>query len=302
MSEIINFYERQKENTTKTLILFGVFVGVFVVFGYSLGYIYSDGALFLPLALVFSLFSSLISFYFSDSIILSISKAKIAKKEEYFDYFSVCENICLGTGLPMPKLYVIEDSSPNAFATGRNRNNASIAVTSGLLNSLSRSELEGVVAHELSHVGNNDMLLMTVTAVLVGTIVMVSDWYFRIRVRVSSDDDRKSSGIFLALAIIFAIITPLIAQLIKFAISREREYLADATAVKFTRNPNGLISALKKVASSKEPLEVANKATAHLYFENPLDNVQGGEGIGFLKNLFSTHPPVTERIKRLEMM
>ena len=302
MAEVVNFYERQQENTIKTLLLFVGFIVVLCFFGYFIGYIYSDSQYLVPLAFLFSLTTSFFSYYFSDSIILSLSKATLASKKQYFDYYSVVENICLGTGLPMPKLYVIEDTSPNAFATGRDKNHATIVATSGLLHKLTRPELEGVMAHELSHVGNNDMLLMTVVAVLVGTVVMVMDWFWRIRLRVGDDDNKQAGAIFMVLALVFAILTPIIAQLIKFAISREREYMADATAVKYTRNPNGLISALVKVASSKEPLEVANKATAHLFFENPLDNLDKGEGVGFLKNLFSTHPPVLERIKRLKAM
>jgi len=302
MAQIINFYERQSENIAKTFGLLIGFVVLFSLFAYFIGYIYNGSQYFLPFAFLFSLGTSFVSFYFSESIVLAASKAHKASKKEYFNFYTVVENISLGTGLPMPKLYVIDDSAPNAFATGRDKHHASIVATTGLLESLNRPELEGVMAHELSHVGNNDMLLMTVVAVLVGTVVMVMDWFWRVRIRVGDDDDKKSGAIFLVIALVFAILTPLIAQLIKFAISRQREFLADATAVKYTRNPTGLVNALIKVASSKEPLEVANKATAHLYFENPLDNVQGSEGVGFLKNLFSTHPPVSERIKRLQEM
>ncbi|MBU1104735.1 M48 family metallopeptidase [Candidatus Parcubacteria bacterium] len=301
MSTVVNFYERQEENTLKTLLLFVGFVVVLCLFGYFIGYIYNDSQYLVPLAFLFSLTTSFFSYYFSDSVILSLSKATVANKKQYFDYYSVVENICLGTGLPMPRLYVINDTSPNAFATGRDKNHATIVATTGLLDQLSRPELEGVMAHELSHVGNNDMLLMTVVAVLVGTVVMVMDWFWRVRVRINDNDNKQAGAIFMILALLFAILTPIIAQLIKFAISRQREFMADATAVRYTRNPNGLISALTKVASSKEPLEVANKATAHLYFENPLDNVEG-DGVGRFKNLFSTHPPVSERIKRLKAM
>jgi heat shock protein HtpX len=302
MAQIVNFYERQSENVAKTMALLVGFVILFSLFAYFIGVAYNGSQYFLPLAFLFSLGTSFISFYFSDAIVLSASKAKKADKKKYFDYFTVVENISLGTGLPMPKLYVIEDSSPNAFAIGRDKNHASVVATTGLLQKLNRGQLEGVMAHELSHVGNNDMLLMTVVAVLVGTVVMVMDWFWRVRVRVEDNDDRKSGALFMVIALIFAVLAPIIAQIIKFAISRQREFLADATAVKYTRNPQGLISALKIVSSSREPLEVANKATAHLYFENPLDNVQGSEGVGFLKNLFSTHPPVAERIKRLQEM
>jgi len=303
MSEIVNFYERRGENMVKTAFLMVGFVGLFAVFGYFIGYLYPEATYVLPFAFIFSLGFSFVSYYYSDKIVLGISKATPANKKDHFEFYTVVENIALGTGMPMPKLYVIKDSSPNAFATGRGKKHATVVATIGLLRKLNRSELEGVMAHEMAHVGNNDMLLMTVVAVLVGTIVMVMDWFWRIRIYGGGARDKKESGaIFIVLALVIAILTPLIAQIVKFAVSRQREFLADATAVKYTRNPNGLIGALKKISSSREPLEVANKATAHLYFENPLDNISGSASVGKFKNLFSTHPPVSERILRLEQM
>ncbi len=299
MAEIVNFYESSQKNVEKTILLIVGFIVFMIFFGYIIGNLVGDSTSLVFFAFVFSIISSFVSYYFSDSIVLTLSKAKLATKQEYFDYYTVVENISLGTGIPMPKLYVIQDSAMNAFATGRDKNHSSVVATTGLLDRLDRAEIEGVMAHELSHIGNKDILLMSVVAVLVGTIVLVVDWIFRLRFTVSDNENRNVNGIFLLLAVLSAVLAPIIAQIIKLAISRQREYLADATAVKFTRNPNGLISALSKLNLDTEKLEVANRATAHLYITNPFK----GAGLNkSINTLFSTHPLIEDRIKRLSNM
>jgi len=216
------------------------------------------------------------------------------------------ENLTIATGLPMPKIYIINDTAPNAFATGRNPHTASIAVTRGILEKLDKNEIEGVIAHELSHVKNYDIRFMTLTVILVGFIVLVSDlflrWTFWGRGGNREEGGGQTQLIFLVIGIVLAILAPLIAMLIKLAISRKREYLADADGALMTRYPEGLAGALEKIARDTEPLEVANKATAHLYIANPLKEHKGKNARGWFANLFETHPPIEERIKKLKQM
>jgi heat shock protein HtpX len=230
-----------------------------------------------------------------------VSGAKPLERKEAKELFRLVENLAITSGIPTPKLYLIDDSAPNAFATGRDPNHAAIAVTSGLLEKLNRTELEGVLAHEMSHVTNYDIRLSTIVVVLVGIIALASDWFLRSLWwgggRRRDRDGESSSGIFMLVGIILAILAPIAATLIQLAVSRKREFLADASGALLTRYPEGLASALEKIASDKEPLEVANKATAHMYFENPLKDYKGT-----VNNLFSTHPPVAERIKALRQM
>ncbi len=232
---------------------------------------------------------------------MGISKARPAKREDFFDFYTTVENLCLGQRMPMPKLYVIDDTAMNAFATGRNPENAVICATTGLLARLDRSEVEGVMAHELAHVGNYDMLLMSVVTILVGTISLLSDWFLRAglgtRGKKSSKDSGQLQMIIMFAGFLLALLSPLIAQLIKLALSRKREYLADSTGVAYTKNPAGLANALAKISSDKEPLEVANKATAHLYIANPLKNHH--DAIGMFAKMFLTHPPIENRIRAL---
>ncbi len=306
-----NIYEVQEENKRKSLIViifFSIFIAVSAYYismalGYYLGY--EPGGLgFLGIALIISSLVSFSSYWFSDQIILLMSNAKPADKSEYFDYYTVVENLCLATGLPMPKLYIIDDTAPNAFATGRGPQNAVICATTGLLQKLNRTEIEGVIGHELSHIRNYDMLLMTIVSVLVGSIALLADFLLRINwsSRRESNERRGNLGaIFLFLGIIFAILSPVIANLIKLAISRRREFMADAGSVSITKQPSGLISALKKISQDHEPLEVANKATAHLYIVNPFKD-KSQSMVGWFANLFNTHPPIEERLKLLEEM
>lgn len=302
-----NIYEVQSANKIKSTIIVVVFV-VFValtvyILSQALGYYwgYEAGGLGgVGLALIISGFISFGSYYFSDQIVLGISGAKEANRKAYFDFYTVAENLAIGAGLPKPKLFVLDDSAPNAFATGRDPKHAVICATTGLLDKLSRTELEGVIAHELSHVRNYDTRLQSVVAVMVGLIALLGDWLLRMRMFGDRDRDRESMGaIFLALGIIFAILSPIIAQLIQLAISRRREFMADVGCVALTKQPRGLISALEKISKDTEPLEAANKATAHLYITNPFKGKRGQGSVGWFSNLFNTHPPVEERIKAL---
>ncbi|NMA29781.1 MAG: M48 family metallopeptidase [Candidatus Pacebacteria bacterium] len=250
-------------------------------------------------ALIFSGLTSFFSYYFSDKIVLSISGAKPANRQEHFDFYTIAENIANSQRLPMPKLYVIEDSAMNAFATGRNPKHAVVCATTGLLTRLNRSELEGVIAHEIGHIKNYDILLMSIVSVLVGSIALLGDWVLRSSMygRKREEDRSQLDIIFFFLAIVTAILAPIISQLIKLAISRRYEFLADANAAAMTKNPEGLARALIKISQDQEPLEAANKATAHLYISDPLKNIKGG--VATFKNLFQTHPPVAERVLAL---
>jgi len=309
---MLNIYESVSQNKRKSflvVIFFTIFAFVAIYFtgtGINTYYGYNMSPLgTMGLALILSGVMSFGSYYFSDKIILTISRAKEANRKEYFDFYTVAENLAIGTGLPKPKLYVINDSALNAFATGRNPDHAVICATTGLLEKLNRTELEGVIAHELSHVKNYDILLMSLVSVMVGTIALLGDWFFRARFfggGKDNDDDKGGLGaIFMVVGIIFALLSPIIAQFIQLAISRRREYLADAGSVAITKQPSGLISALKKISLDQEPLEVANRATAHLYIVNPFKN-NGVKKMNTFSNLFNTHPPIEARIRALGEM
>lgn len=241
------------------------------------------------------------SYWWSDKVILSLSGARPATREEFFDYFTVAENLVASQRMPMPKLYVIEDSAMNAFATGRDPEHAVVVATTGILKRLDRAEIEGVVAHELSHVQNYDIRLMSIVTVLVGMIALLSDMLLRWSFLGGKRDNQEGGGQLKAVitiaGIVLAILSPLIAQLIQLAISRKREFLADSSAVGMTKNPEGLARALEKIAGDREPLEAANKATAHLYISDPLKNHK--DAISWFAGFFQTHPPVKERIAAL---
>ncbi len=245
-----------------------------------------------------------VSYWLSTSIVLSISGAHEVTKEEEWEFVRRVENLSIGAGLPMPKTWVLEDSAPNAFATGRDPQHSHVVVTRGLLDKLEPSELEGVLAHELSHIGNYDIRVMTIVTVLVGVVALISDVFLRLTwFGAGSRRGSKDKGggalalIMLAVAILGAILAPLIAQIIRLAVSRRREYLADASGALLCRNPEALASALEKISGDPEPLEAANKATAHLYISNPLKEHQS-----FLNNLFNPHPPIEDRIRLLRSM
>lgn len=307
-----NIYEVQQSNKirsgviTTLFFLFSVIAIYFIseAFGYYNGY-EVGGLGYVGIALIFSGVSTFISYYYSDKIVLTISGARVANSKEDKIFTSVAENLCIGAGLPKPKLYVIEDSAPNAFATGRDPEHAVVCVTTGLLEKLNRTELEGVIAHELTHIKNYDIRLMSIVSVMVGLIALLGDWFFRARFygggKSRDRDDNQLGAIIMIVGIIFAILSPIIAQLIQLAISRRREFMADAGSVTITRQPQGLIEALKKISLDTEPLEAANKATAHLYIVSPFKmGIKGN--VGRFANLFNTHPPIKERISILEKM
>lgn len=310
---MVNVYEAVDANKRRSWVVISAFV-VFVMLaavliakaiGYYYGYS-ASGFEFTGIALILSGVMSFISYYFSDQVILAISGAVPAERKNNFQFYTVAENLSLASGIPMPKLYVIDDTAMNAFATGRDPQHAVICATTGILARLNRTELEGVIGHEISHITNYDIRLMSIVTVLIGIVTLLGDWLIRAtwwgggRGNREREEGGNAGAVIFALGIIFALLSPLIAQLIQLAISRRRELLADASSVKLTRQPEGLITALKKLDSDTEPLEAANKATAHLYIVNPLKNRT--DAIGWFSGLFNTHPPISERIRLLEQM
>ncbi|KKR10625.1 MAG: zinc metalloprotease HtpX [Candidatus Blackburnbacteria bacterium RIFCSPHIGHO2_02_FULL_39_13] len=300
MKNIVNVYEAVDSNKRKSILVMFFFTLFIVGFSYILVQAFDLGLSFLGWALILSGVMSFASYWWSDKIILSISGARPADKKRDFHFYTVAENMALASSLPMPKLYVIEDTATNAFATGRDPAHGVVCATRGLLEKLDRTELEGVIAHEMSHIGNYDMRLMSIVTILAGMVVLIADWALRFSIHSDSDRDNRVGAILLVVGFVLALLSPIIAELIKLSISRRREFLADATAAKITRFPEGLARALEKIAKDKEPLEAANKATAHLYISNPLKNHH--DAIGWFAGLFSTHPPVEERIKALRQM
>jgi heat shock protein HtpX len=287
----MTLYTHQSQNIHKTWFLVTMFLVLIIGAGYFLSYYYGAPQI-LYIAIVIALIQSFSSYWFSDKIALRVSGAKEATREEYFDLYNSVENLAITAGLPKPRVYVIEDSVPNAFATGRNPEHAAIAVTTGLLKILDKNELEGVIAHEMSHIGNRDILVMTVVVVLVGTLSLIADMFTRNMFygRGRSDNNGKGGSALMIIGLVFLILSPFIGMLIKLAVSRKREYLADASGALLTRYPEGLASALEKISAHAGEMKKANHATAHLFISNPF----GKKG-----NLFSTHPPVEDRIKRL---
>ncbi|MCK5123217.1 MAG: M48 family metallopeptidase [Candidatus Pacebacteria bacterium] len=273
-------------------------MSVFLVFVIAIGWIFSEAmgsSFILWFAVIISIVMSVGSYWYSDKIVLKMSKAKLIKFEDNKELYRLVENLCITAGLPLPKIYIINDTAPNAFATGRDPEHAVVAVTSGLLQKLNRSELEGVIAHELSHIGNRDILLATVVVVLVGVVALLAD-FFRYSLWFGGGDrDNRGGGWIVIVAILLSILAPFFAMLIQLAISRKREFLADADGALLTRYPEGLASALQKISADSEKLEVANRATAHLYFSNPFKGKK-------VSKLFMTHPPAKERIAMLRGM
>jgi heat shock protein HtpX len=299
-------YEQIASNKRRSFFLVLFFLALIFLLAWLFEQMMGMGTAGLVAAVVIAGAMTIGSYYASDKIVLTMSKARPVKKEEYPYLYNVVEGLTIAAGIPQPRCYVIDDTAPNAFATGRNPQNSVIVVTTGLLEKLNRVELEGVIAHEMSHIKNYDVRLQTLTVVMVGVVALLSDWmrrsfWFGGGRRRSSDRGKGSGGggaaLILALALVMAILSPLIAQLIRLAISRKREFLADASGAMLTRYPPGLASALRKISADKEPLEVANKATAHLYIVNPLKDLKGS-----VNKLFSTHPPIEERIAALEKM
>lgn len=291
----MNLYSQQSKNVTKTWILMTVFFVVIIFFGWFFSAYYGNPNI-LYIFVIFSILMNIFSYWFSDRIVLRLAGAKEAKKEEYFDLYTSVENLAITAGLPMPKLYVVEDTAPNAFATGRDKNHAVVCVTTGLLSILDKTELEGVLAHELSHIGNRDMLLSTVVVVLVGFVTILADVFTRsLFFGGGRDNDNKGAGVLMLVGIVLSILAPIFAMLIQLAISRKREFLADASGALLTRYPEGLANALRKISQYSKPMNRQSGAIAHLYISDPKGTTLGKKVAG----LFATHPPAEDRIKAL---
>lgn len=294
-------YTQQSSNVRKTYLLFTIFFIVVIGVGWLFSQIYGNpGILFF--AIIFSVGMSIMGYWYSDRIVLSMTKAVPVNRNKEPMLWNIVENLSITAGLPMPRVYIIYEDAPNAFATGRNPKLGVVAVTSGLLERLDKSELEGVIAHELSHIGNRDTLISTVAVILVGFISLISDFF--LRSMFFRNRDREGGGqaqaIIMIVGIVLAILAPIAATLMQLAISRKREFLADASGALLTRYPEALASALKKISSDPRELRVANNTTSHLWFDDPFD--KPGERVSWLHKLFMTHPPVGERIKALQDM
>jgi heat shock protein HtpX len=293
-------YTHIARNKFYSILLIFIFLLIVIGIGFFAAQVYNAPGI-VVIAVLFSTISAFISYFFSDKITLSMSGAKQVDLKTSPELYQIVENLSIAAGLPMPRVYIIEDSAMNAFATGRNPKNAVVCVTTGILARLNKTELEGVLAHELSHIGNYDIRFMTLVVVLVGVITLLSDWLLRISFFGGDNDNKNNNAIFLIIGLILLIISPIVAMLIQLAVSRKREFLADSTGALLTRYPEGLASALEKISQDHEPLEAANKATAHLYIANPLKD-QKGKSTSWFAGLFNTHPPIEERVKRLREM
>ncbi len=296
-------YEDIKKNKIKSGFIVSGFILMITIIVYYICAAFDLGAFSIVIALIVSIISAWASYYNSDKIILSISNARPATKEEYQKLVNILDALVVSAGMTVtPRIYVVEDNQPNAFATGRDPEHSVICVTSALLEKLDYYELEGVIAHELSHIYNYDIRLSAVITVMVGLIVMVSDMFTRnifFSRRSSRDDDNKSNGILMILGLIFLIISPIFAKLLQLCVSRRREFLADATAIQFTRNPDGLISALEKISNDPNELQTASTSTAHMYIEDPFrKNLKSGKKT----SIFSTHPSTEDRIAALKAL
>ena len=293
-------YSQAESNVRKTWIL----ITGFLIFIIGLGWLFSyllDNSIFLIIAVVLAFLQSFFSYWYSDKIVLGITHAQPIKKKDNPELYRVVENLCITAGLPLPKIYIINETQPNAFATGRDEKHAVVAVTRGLLEKLEKPELEGVIAHELSHIRNKDMLLQTVVVVLVGAVAILSNIFLRISFWGGARRDSRDSGggILLVLGILAAVLAPLAASLIKLAISRKREFLADASGALLTRYPEGLARALEKISQDQNPMRAANSSVAHLFISSPF---KGKQSRNWFTKLFMTHPPVEERVRALRGM
>lgn len=292
-----SLYTQASKNVTKTYILMALVFGIVIALGWFFSFYFQNPDILIFFAM-FAIVLNIASYWFSDKIVIKLAGAKLATRAEYFDLYTVTENLSIAAGLPMPKLYVVNDPAPNAFATGRNKDHAVVCVTTGLLAILDRSELEGVISHELSHIGNKDMLLSTVVVVLVGFISIVADIFLRSMIfggRRGDDREGNGASILMLVGILFAILAPIAGVLIQLAISRKREYLADASGALLTRYPEGLASALNKIGKAGRPMARQSSAIAHLYMADP----QAGKKEGRLLSAFQSHPPIRLRIQAL---
>lgn len=290
-------YSEITSNKRRTWLLIALFVGIIVSIGYVIDWYFEAGGILALIALGYSGITATASYFAGDKVALAISGAKQIEKKDAPELFRLVENLAIASGTPMPKVYIIEDDAPNAFATGRDPKHSSVAFTTGLIRRLDRPELEGVVAHELSHIKNYDIRTMTVVVVLVGTVAIMTDLFIRGHIFGGGRQRKEGGGVLLIVGIIMIVLAPVIAQLIKLAVSRQREYLADASGALLTRYPDGLARALEKIASTQAPLKTASTATAHLFIASPF-----GAKKSMLTGLFATHPPAEERIKRLRAM
>jgi len=287
-------YKQIDDNVRFTWLLMFFFVGLIIGLGYVFARIY-DNQIILIGAIFLSFIQTFISYYYSDSITLATTGARPATRDNYLELNRIVENLSITSGLPMPKIYVINDPQPNAFATGRDPKHASLAVTTGLLAKLNKTELEGVIAHEMSHIKNYDIRFMTIVVVLVGAVALVSDWFLRMGFWTNRDENNNGGQITFLIGVILAILAPISAILVQLAISRKREYLADASGALMTRYPEGLASALEKISADNSTTRLQNRATAHLFISSPFR----GESVSAL---LSTHPPVVDRVKKLRKM
>ena len=291
----MSLYTQIDSNNRKTWLYLAGFLIFIIGLGWLISYLMQN-QLILWLAVALSIGLSFFSYWYSDKIVLAISKAKLIEKKDNPELYRLVENLCITAGLPLPKIYIIQDNQPNAFATGRNPQHGVIAFTTGLLAELDRVELEGVVAHELAHIGNKDILLSTMVVVMVGVVVIITDFFFRMAFFGGGRDSGQARIIMIVIALALAILAPLLAQMMKMAISRKREFLADATGALLTRHPDGLARALEKISRNATPLKTANDATSHLFIVSPF---KGKESKSWIHRLFMTHPPIEERIVKL---
>jgi heat shock protein HtpX len=297
-------YNEIASNKRKTALFLTAFLVLIIALGWGFSYV-TDVPELLPFAVILSCVMSFVSYFYSDKIVLSMSGAREVKKNDDPELYRTVENLSIAAGLPTPKVFMIDDTAMNAFATGRDPKHAVVAITSGLRTRLTKQELEGVIGHELSHIGNYDIRLSTIIVVLVGVIALLSDWMLRISFyggRRRSNNEGNAGAILMVAGLLLALLSPIAATLIQLAVSRKREYLADASGALLTRYPQGLASALKKIENDTEPLEVANKATAHLYISDPLNNQSRKSQVSWFAKLFMTHPPIEDRIDKLNHM
>ena len=296
----MNLYEQRSSNIRRTWVLIVGFLVVVIAVGYAISWYY-DNPVILVIAVVIAVATNFYAYWQSDKLVLSLNHARPASRSEFFDFYTVTENLAITAGLPLPKLYVIDDPAPNAFATGRDENHAVVCATTGLLAMMTRAELEGVIARELSHIKNRDILLMTVAVVLAGFVAIVANIFLRMSFFGGgrSNDRDGGNALIMILAVVGIILAPIAAKLIELAVSRRREYLADASGVLLTRYPEGLSSALAKLGSYTAPMKSANLATAHLFIGDPFGAGKGAGASSWIEKLFSTHPPIPDRIKAL---
>ncbi|MBU3942492.1 M48 family metallopeptidase [Patescibacteria group bacterium] len=293
-------YTQADRNIKKTWLYLTGFLLFIIFIGWIISY-FLGSYLILYIAVAYSILVSFFGYWYSDRIVLGLTRAKMIEKSDNPELYRLVENLCITAGLPLPKIYILQENQPNAFATGRDPQHGVIAVTTGLLERLERVELEGVIAHELSHIGNRDALLQTFVVVLTGVIVIMTDFFFRIAFwgRRSNNKDNRVQAIMFLVAMVLAILAPLFANLMKMAISRKREFLADASGALLTRYPDGLAKALEKISQDSNPMRVANNSTAHLFISSPF---RGKQGQSWLTKLFMTHPPIEERVRALRGM